>query len=359
VWRNVCALAALSVFVWIHSAYSQTDPNGDLRQRAVREYQSGRYAQAETLFRARLEAVKDDEAERARTIADLGSVFLEEERLQEAEQAFLSALAIYRKRADKAGTTLLLRHLGAAYSLQRRDDEAISVLREALTMARKQPQALAKITAEILNSLGVAHVRRQDHKKAQKYFEEGTALLSTEPGPHGAEMTSLLNNLGVVHYVRRNFDRAEQTLLQALKLTTEEVGPSHPALTYTLSALGGLYREMKRYQDAEEQFQRALAILRQGGNDFDMRVSRTLQGLGETYIKAGKTAEAEAALHQASIIARRHVHTHPDMPAVLEAYSRFLKTVGKVQDAQQVQAEAQAGRAKRSLTIRAYQLSKP
>ena len=324
----------------------------DLQNRARAEYWSGLFAQSEATFLAALRMVPPrNQIQRAEILAKLGDVFVNEDQLQNAEQVYLESLTIYKKAADKNKTILLLRNLGAVYSLQRRDDEAVGVLKEALKIGRSGPQADATLIGPVLNSLGVAYFRQRDITRAEKFFLEAAQLL---PVSGLFRRVDLLNNLGAVYHAKRQFEKAENYLSEALKLTEAEVGPMHPDLTFSLSILGMIHTDMGKYAEAEAHYQRALDILDPAGLVFETRIARLLQALSGTYAKAGRKAEAHAALARAAAIARRKATEHPDMAFIIDAYAESLKKNGKAKEARELQVEARRAKVASGLVINAH-----
>jgi len=324
-----------------------------LREQGQREYQDGHYAESESYFRAALEEPGLDDVRRAGILSDLGSLLLDEERSLEAEEAFTKALDL-QKHADKRVTASLLRHLGAVYSLQRRDVEAISVLNRALKLA-KTPPLNPELTSAILNSIGVAYFRQASFKKAEQFFKQGLQTLAD--GGHQFEIytSPLLNNLGALYCHRRKYQLAEEFLTRSLTITTAQLGPTHPALTDSLDSLGVVYTTMGRYAEAEAHYQRAIAILRQHSPvPFDVRIARSQKALGDTYMQEGKLDEAAIALEEAVRIARPNLTRNPELIAVLESYSRLLTLIGKPQEAKDLHSEARRARVTMASTVRAY-----
>jgi tetratricopeptide (TPR) repeat protein len=158
-----CALMRANVMASDNSQYLQFVQQGRI------EYRHGRLLAAETSFIHALHALEpSDQNERAGTLTELGSVFANEDKLSRAEQVYLEALTIYKQLADGKKIALLLRHLGAVYSLQRRDDDGLRVLKQALKLT-KVHQATA-LEVEVLNSFGVVYYRQGKHRKAAKFF---------------------------------------------------------------------------------------------------------------------------------------------------------------------------------------------
>src|SRR5439155_2369559 len=343
----------LLCLVWLRiSVAGQTPPN--LRELGQREYLAGHYVEAESYFRTALEAARLVDADRAGILSDLGTLLLDEERLSEAEEAFIKSLAIQKRRGEKRATAAVLRQLGAVYSIERRDAEAIALLNRALIAAQTPPASLG-LTAEIFNSLGVAYFRKGHFKKAEQLFQQALQTL-TNTGTFEANAGPLLNNLGAVYCEQRKYPLAEELLTRSLMLTTAQFGPAHPALTDTLDGLGVVYTRIGRYADAEAQFQRAITILEQSGLiQSDVRIARAYKGLADSYVRAGRKAEAALVLERAVLVARRNL-TNPEMIAILEEYSRLLVDLGKALDeAKEVRSEAQRARVILANTVRAYE----
>jgi tetratricopeptide (TPR) repeat protein len=342
--------------IWIGCSTAvagQAPPN--LRELGQREYQAGHYGEAESYFRAALEQEALDEDTRAGILSDLGTLLLDEERSVEAEEAYMKALALRKQRTDKRVTASLLRHLGAAYSIQRRDEEAISILNKALKMAKAPPEN-PELTGAILNSLGVAYFRQLRFKKAEQFFKQGLqALANVAVGPFEIYMAPLFNNLGAVYCLRRNFPLAEQFLTKALTLTTDKFGSTHAALIDSLDGLGYVYTKMGRYADAEAQYRRAIGILGlHNPIPFDVRVARSHKGLADTYMEQGKLDEALRSLEEAVAIARPNLTKSQEMISILEAYSSLLAVKGNASEAKELRSEARRARITMESTVRAY-----
>jgi tetratricopeptide (TPR) repeat protein len=339
----------LLCLVWLPISAAGQTPT-DLRELGQREHRAGHYAQAESYFRTAIGATHLDDADRAGLLSDLGTVLLDEGRLSEAEEAFTKSLAIEKRRGQ--ATAAVLGHLGAVYSVERRDGEAIALLNRALKVAQTSPTS-SELTVEIFNSLGVTYFRQGRFKKAEQLFQQALQTLAGT-GTFEASAGSILNNLGVVYCEQRKYPLAEEFMTKSLKLTTAHLGPAHPALTDTLNSLGIVYANIGRYADAEAQFQRAMAILGQSGRiESDVRMARSLKGLADTYIKSGRKPEAAIVLERAVLIARRNLR-HPEMVDILEAYSRLLVDLGKQREAKELRSEADRARVTTAITVRAY-----
>jgi tetratricopeptide (TPR) repeat protein len=288
--------------------------------------------------------------QRARILSDLGHVYLNQEQLPKAEQAYLASLKIYQQSRDMINSAVLLKDLGDVYSLQHRDKEALSVLNRAIKAARNAPQD-SVLMGHVLNSLGVVYFRQGKLNKAEDFLDQAVRTLPSTPGLYSK--ADLLNNLGVIYHAKRLFTKSEEYLLRALRLTEDAVGRSHPDLAITLSALALVYRDSGQFGKAEQQYERALAILGDAPV-FESRIARLLQGLSRTYAAEGRKADAEARLMQAAAVARRNVVEHPDLASIMDEYAVILSSGGRTGEAEQLRAEAKRARATAGLVINAY-----
>jgi tetratricopeptide (TPR) repeat protein len=262
---NTFVVALLCVLCPTTSESTQSVQSAALAEQAQWEYKNHHHDQAEKLFKAALDMTTDEIA-RGVILSDLGTLYLDEERLDEAQQIYIKALTVFRLNKDSYRTALLLRHLASVYSMQLRHNDAKKLLNEALKLADMDATVGIKLRVEILNSLGVAYFRDGNVGKAEKFFRQGLELTTTAQSARDRQVTTLLNNLGGVYYKKRDFENAEALLTKSLYLTEARYGPSYPALTYTLNTLGILYTDMRRYDDAEEKYKRGIAILEQNGS---------------------------------------------------------------------------------------------
>jgi tetratricopeptide (TPR) repeat protein len=124
------------------------------------EYRNGSYHSAEKSFLAALQVLDvRDLSGRAKTLAELGSTYTNEDQLAKAEQAFGQSLTMYRQVGDKKHVALGLRHLGALYSLERRDDQALRALEQALNFAKADHDTA--LQADVLNVIDIVYYRQR------------------------------------------------------------------------------------------------------------------------------------------------------------------------------------------------------
>jgi len=345
-------LVVLCLVSQLNSSGVQNPDFLTLMQRGRAEYASGHFTTAEDFFSRALKTLSPtDETQRAGVLSELGDAYLNQDELQKAQDAYLQALKIYRRLSKKSQVAVVLRNLGALYSLQRRDDDALRVLQQALKSTKTESGTDTTLAVQILNTMGVVYYRRAKHKKAETFFRQGLQLISNTGVRF--DTTMLLNNLGAVYHAQRKYQKAEDFLKRALASAEATYGADHPEVTFSLTALGLVYSDTHRYADSEEYYSRALKILRSGTSNFDTKIARVLAAMSSNYARAGRQVDADEALTEAAVLARRTLYEHPDMANILEAYSHRLKNQGRTQEAEELGFEARRARLSMSLTVRA------
>ena len=316
------------------------------------EYSNGRFARSEELYLSGLRTLTSgDESGRAQMLTELGDVYVSTDELAKAERAYGEALTIYEKLSNKRRSALLLRNLGAVYSLERRSDEALSFLERAFKEASRVPQPDPTLTGEILNSLGVEYFRRGNLQKAEQFLTQAVNTLPDVDGVY--ETAATLYNLSAIYHARRQYSKAEEYLSRAFKITEQQIGPTHPDMTFMLASMAILYSDTRQYDKAEQYYLRALKIV-EGNPVFETRTARLLQGLSRNYSAVGRTSESEAALLKAAAIARRHLSQHSDMADILNAYASTLTKGGRKQEAEELRTEVRRAQITEDLVIKAH-----
>jgi tetratricopeptide (TPR) repeat protein len=306
------------------------------------------------LLRSALEVVQRsrDDYTVAAIQNDLGTLYQSEERLNEAEQAYRNALSIFRRIPDKNyDTAVVLRNLGSVYSLDRRDSEAFKVLHEASKLIKKDTPIEQELSAQILNCLGLVYFRQGKFGRAETLLAQAIGIQSVTDDLD-LDDAQILTNLGSIYERQHKYGKAEESYKRSLEIAERRLGPLHPDLTVTLGNLGILYTEMRRYSEAKDQYRRSLTILEQTRPTLDGRIVWTLHWLSKTYIQEGNQSSAESVLAQAVGIARRDPAPNPELPLLLDAYADTLKSLGKLQEALTLHAEARRTRAAMALTVR-------
>lgn len=237
---------------------------------------------------------------------NLGNVYHDLHRLDEASHHLEQALATRRELGDEAGEASSLNNLGGVYRLMGRHDEAIASLLRSLAIRR----ALGNRAAEGNTLINLGDV----YHTAGRYTDsidclEQALCIQRELGSRHGEAGALVNLADTLIDLGR-YDDAWVGLNQANELF-EEIGNQY-GRAFVRHHLGRVHLGLGRHEDALEHLHEALAARTAIGDGSGC--ADTLVRIGETHLAAGQTDEARAAWRRA-VEAYRQIGS-PELPAL-------------------------------------------
>jgi tetratricopeptide (TPR) repeat protein len=323
------------------------------RNLAVYYSRQGRLREAEELYELGLKRSKDAAKPRKFEIEilnNLGNLFLQSDRLEEADEMFRQALDI-SERTFSPEHRLSLRtvnHLGVCLLQKGQLDEAGVMLERALEGRRDvcRPDHLS--TSETALNLGQLYSRQGDNDKAQKML---LMALRGREGVLGANHPLTLetvSNLGNLHYMQGKPAETKKRFCQALEGFEQAYGPDHTSTLQLACNLGQLYMEYHELVQAEKMFSRAWRGYEQAfGTNLTLRLGM-INDLGFLYVIQGKVDEAEEMYLQA--LAGREKALGPDHTSTLDTVKNLGSLYvdqGKLDEAEEMYRRALAGYEKR------------
>lgn len=210
-----------------------SNPNASLLQHAAQAMSAGQLAIAEKDLQSVLRAAPED----YRALDLLGVVRVLQQNEREAEQLFLRAI---RKKPDFAAARA---HLGLLYRQQKRIEDALPQLREAVRIDASRRDA-ADALVRILQDQARAAVESGDYAKALP--------LLTEAEKYAPENPDLLSELGTVELQMSLWEDAAATFKRVVKLR-----PNDSLAVYNL---GRAFMGLSRFEDARQQFARFVEV---------------------------------------------------------------------------------------------------
>lgn len=264
-------------------------------------WRDGRHGEAEALLRSALD-LRHGEADPATAtlLNDLAVIYLDQQRLGEAEPLFRRALAIREARfgRDHPETAMVLGGLGYLLHLRERYAEAESMQREALAIRERRLGPDHPRVAASLNNLGLLELATGRRDQAEASFRRAATIWEKVFGADHPQVTTALNALARVARQDRRPDDAERLYLRCLAILEASYGPDHPRLGLILNNLGVLYWTQERYRDAEPFYRRALDIYRHTLGPDSPRLGFPLSNLGLVQWKLGDQGSAERNLRR-------------------------------------------------------------
>ena len=144
-----------------------------------------------------------------------GAFFQADGTLEEAEAEYLAAIHAWAEagRGETADAGAILNSLGSLYIDEHRLDDARGVLDRALIIFNHATDAVPMDRIKLLALWGVLHARQSEWQEAEKDFSDALSIADRESKVDPLALQSLLVNYGIV--LRKNHHRREAHSIEA------------------------------------------------------------------------------------------------------------------------------------------------
>ncbi|CAH0054750.1 unnamed protein product [Clonostachys solani] len=226
----------------------------------------GRWDEAEKAYQdaaiIRRRILGEEHPDTLTTLADLASVYLDQGKLQEADEL---AYAVNKSRAKVLGEThadtLMSRDNRARIlRMQGRIPEAVLLERKTLVECRghlgfEHPQTLT-VRANLASALRI----QGRYSDAERLGTEVLAQKRRILGEQHPNTLSSISSLASVLLCRGRLEDAETLGTEVLRLRRSVLGKEHPATLVSMNNLASIYWHRKRYAEAERVGKEALQL---------------------------------------------------------------------------------------------------
>jgi serine/threonine-protein kinase len=272
----------------------------------------------------------------AELYATLGGIYQQLGRLEHADSLLRSAL-VRRQRLGGAYTASVadnLVALGLLHLERAHLPEGERLIREGLTLARRELPAGHPAIARATAALGQALEEKGEYGKAVPILEEAVRLhwLADSTSP---DVTAALRQLGSTHFYAGNYDLADSVNRQVLAMTQRQLGERHPLVADDLVNLGATRFERGDYAGAENYYREALAITKPFFGEAHHRTAGNLVMLGRAILYQRRFDEAAPLLREA-LSTRERVYgpVHPSVASVLNELGNLSMSRQQLDDAE-------------------------
>ncbi|KAH0558819.1 hypothetical protein GP486_004539 [Trichoglossum hirsutum] len=230
------------------------------------------------------------------TAYNLGNLYLDQDKLTEAETMYERALAGKERilGPDHSSTLETVNSLGNLYGHQDRPGEAEMMHKRALAGFEKALGLDHTSTLRTVNDLANFYLYRDKLDEAEALYKRALAEFEEALGLDYMSMRGTVNGLGNLYMRRGRLGEAETMYKRALIGEEKALGPDHTSTLTTVHCLGALYHHQENLGEAEVMYKRALAGYKKAlGSDHTWTLT-TVHCLGDLYRCQEKFNEAEA-----------------------------------------------------------------
>jgi CHAT domain-containing protein/tetratricopeptide (TPR) repeat protein len=254
----------------------------------------------------------------ARSVNDLGTLYVTQDRFAEAEQLYKRGIAVEEKAVgvDQKGFGIILGQLAGLYVLQGRFAEAEPLFKRALAMDEKAYGAEHRSFASALSSLAQLYAVQGRLAEAEQFYKRALAIHEKGAERNHPDVASLLDNFAQLYVAQGRYAEAEQFYKRALVIVEKAVGAKHYLFGVILNDLADLHSVQGRYAEAEPLYKRAIAITEKALAPDHAVVARPLNSLARFNHAQGRFAEAEQLYKRALAIHEKALG--PDHPGVAQ-----------------------------------------
>ncbi|MGD1929783.1 MAG: tetratricopeptide repeat protein [Leptolyngbyaceae cyanobacterium] len=306
----------------------------------------GRYREAEPFYARALEIleqqIESDESEIIYFYSDvlsrLAGVYKSMRRYEEAETFYLRFLEISEQLAygpDDPNIVYSLDDLAGLYQAMGRYDEAETLYQRALAINEQAHGDDPDSTVYSLNNLAWLYQTMGRYDEAESFYRRALEIRKEQLGSNHIHVANSFSDLASLYQSAGRYDEAESRYRQALALREQELGSDHPRVADSLNNLAWLHQLRGRYDKAEPLYRQTLEIREQALGFNHRRTAASLDNLAYLYWLMGRYDEAEPFYMQALESFEQAVGPdHPETGASLNNLALLYRSTERYGDAE-------------------------
>jgi tetratricopeptide (TPR) repeat protein len=287
-----------------------------------------------------LDSVPNSEKRRASRLANLGRLYLDLARFDQAMK-YLEAARTLREAEEPrnwAGIAYTLHSISMVYSRQTRYRDAEQPAERALEIRRSHLGQYKGVIADSLWQLGLVRSALGRYAEAEALLNEAIGISKDEQFQW--QRSFPLISLGVLRIRQSRYPEARKILEDAL-LIREKLRPEQVGVATVLRELADCMRLMGEFKESERYFQRSLSIYEKYFDREHPSVALTLLGLAKLYAEQGGQTQAELLFIRALGITKAKIGQGVPLYARCElGLARISAHAGKLAAAEELAKDA-------------------
>jgi CHAT domain-containing protein/Tfp pilus assembly protein PilF len=303
---------------------------------AVAYSDSGRYDEAEALFKRTISMDEALHLDTADDLNNLAAYYAQVGRYAEAEPMFRRLQVLDAKaRQDPLISALTLNNLANVLEALGRAADAEKLYQQALALQQRAAGANHPEVAGTLGNLAGVYFRQGRYSDAAALYRRVIAFDEKAFGANSPRLVLSVHNLAMIDAVFARYVEAEAGLKRALTIEESAFGADHYQAAAELVGLADLYQGLGRYDEADAMYRRALAIQEKAFGSGHPQVAHTLMGLATLAWVRGRYIEAEGLYERAQASSEKSLGAESAQTAIILAnLANIYSGLGQLQEAQ-------------------------
>jgi CHAT domain-containing protein/ankyrin repeat protein len=194
----------------------------------------------------------------------------------------------------------ILHNLGTMYLDMHRFEEAEKQINEALQLKAKNLGTNHSGYANTLNTLADLYATKSQYPEAEKLYKQILEINQENYDDNHPAIMGVQNNLAVLYSNTKRLAEAEKIYTNILKIKQRAKSQSHPEYAAFLNNLGMFYLQKKDFVQAEKYLKEALDIRKKMLNPQHPDYGLSLRNLAFLYLEWGKLAQSEPFFKEAN-----------------------------------------------------------
>jgi tetratricopeptide (TPR) repeat protein len=270
-------------------------------------------------------------------------IYLQEQRLDLAEQSFKDAVASCEKAigTNAPGLVMPLENLGNFYCMvEHRFDLATPLFLRILDVVKQaSPQDDVDARRRAAQAVGDVYRAQGQFAQAEPYYQQ----VMDHAGTNAADISSIMLSMAGFYHDWGKYDQAE-ALCQRMLAAREKAAETNSSvdeqitLAKTLFGLAENYHQWGKRDQAEAFYRRSLAVAEKSVGEDHPDLGWPRAGLAVLLAEEGKTNEAAALYQRAFDVAEKNVPpNNPMLQSICKAYVALLNAMNRTNEADTIQ----------------------
>lgn len=242
----------------------------------------------------------------ARLLGNMGSIYKQLGQSKESEEALLRSIKLYKAvSADTNATAAPLNNLGTLYLDLSRPQEALNCFQRAAAMYRNTRTAMSGEYGMSLNNMGLAQKALGHYPEALDCYQRALETRESALGKGHPDVAATLNNMAILYEDMNNHTLSLQYHLAAAEIRKNALGNTHPEYAASLYNRARIHAQLKDYQQANTLYRQSLDIRLKAYGPNGLPVANTQEAMAGVYVDQSQFPEAEQLYLSAASVYRR------------------------------------------------------